>query len=146
MTGTKILTITWRRLLAGGETCPRCGATEAEVDTAVTLLRQSLEPLGFEVSLVKQELTMMQFKQDTLQSNSIRINGRLLEEWLGGSTGQSVCCDVCGSNDCRTVEVKGDVYEFIPADLVVKAGMLAAAQLMGACDCANDQPEHSCCS
>ncbi|MBE0504744.1 MAG: DUF2703 domain-containing protein [Desulfuromonadales bacterium] len=35
------------------------------------------------------------------------INGKLLEEWIGGQTRQSQCCDVCGPNDCRTMAVDG---------------------------------------
>ena len=148
MSTTKILTITWQRLLSKGETCPRCGSTENEIDTAVTLLRQSLEPLGVEIILEKRELSVDQFKKDTLQSNAIHINGRLLEEWLGARTGQSECCDVCGPNNCRTMEVGGNVYETIPVDLIVKAGLLAAAQLLGSegcgCDSAKEQPKCGC--
>lgn len=148
MSTTKKLTITWQRLLSKGETCPRCGLTENEIDKAVTLLRQSLEPLGVEIVLEKRELSVDLFKKDTLQSNAIRINGRLLEEWLGARTGQSECCDVCGPNDCRTMEVGGDVYEAIPADLIIKAGLLAAAQLLGnegcGCDSAKDQSKCGC--
>ena len=150
MSETRTLTITWQRLLDDGQTCPRCGSTEAEVDKAATALRQSLALLGVEVVLEKGELSVEQFAQDTLQSNTIRINGRLLEDWLGAQTGQSQCCDVCGPNDCRTLVVGGEIHEVIPAELVVKAGLLAAAQMLalGACSCrpADSRPESGCCS
>lgn len=150
MNRRKTLTVLWQRLVSEGETCPRCGSTEDEIDKGVTLLRQSLDPLGVEIILEKRELSVEQFRQDTLQSNSIRINGRLLEEWLDAGTGQSECCDVCGPNDCRTMEVGGDVLEVIPADLIVKAGLLAAAELIGnrggGSGSANDQPLCGCCS
>lgn len=146
MNTTETVTITWQRLLSEGETCPRCGSTENEIDKAVTLLKKSLDPLRVEVILEKCELTVEQFKQDTLQSNSIRINGRLLEEWLDARTGQSECCAVCGPNDCRTMEVGRDVYETIPANLIVKAGLLAAAQLLGndGCDCDSFKGQPTC--
>jgi hypothetical protein len=32
------LAITWERLVEGGETCPRCGATEEELNRAVAWL------------------------------------------------------------------------------------------------------------
>ena len=133
----KTLTIAWQRLLDDGQTCPRCGSTETEVEKAVALLIQSLAPLGVAVVLEKSELTAKQFAQNTLQSNSIRIDGKLLEEWIGGATGQSPCCEVCGPNDCRTMKVGNAVFEVIPAKLIVKAGLLAAAQLLGReeCDC-----------
>lgn len=145
----KTLTIAWQRLLDRGQTCPRCGSTETEVEKAVVLLTQSLAPQGVNVVLEKGEMTAEQFAQNTLKSNSILINGKLLEEWIGGQTGQSQCCDICGPNDCRTMDVGGDVYEVIPADLVVKAGLLAAAQLLDQekCDCYPSAvwPNGGCC-
>lgn len=132
----KTLNIRWQRLLTEGQTCPRCGSTEEEVEKATAALKQSLAPLKIEVFLEKGELSVEEFKQDTLLSNMIWIDGRLLEEWLGAITGQSECCDICGPNDCRTVEVQGAVYETVTADLIVKAGLLAAAQLIDATTCA----------
>lgn len=140
MRNAKTLTIKWQRLLSEGQTCPRCGSTEAEVEKAVMVLGQTLEPLSIEVVLEKGGLSIEQFKQDTLQSNMVWINGRLLEDWLGAQTGQSECCDVCGPNDCRTMDVGGEVYEVIPADLIVKAGLLAAAQLLGQENCGCSPP------
>lgn len=133
--------IHWQRLLSQGQTCPRCGSTEAELDRAVTILRQSLTPLGIDVLLEKGELSVSEFKQDTLQSNSIRINDRRLEDWLGARSGQSQCCDICGPNDCRTLEFEDEVLEVVPADLIVKASLLAVAQQLGQvhCSCAPTQ-------
>jgi len=141
------LSIHWQRLLSQGQTCPRCGSTEAELDRAVAILRQSLTPLGIEVLLEKGELSVSEFKQDTLQSNSIRINDRRLEDWLGARSGQSQCCDICGPNDCRTLEFEDEILEVVPADLIVKAGLLAVAQRLGQgqCGCAPGQGE-PCCS
>lgn len=129
MSQAKILTIKWQRLLYDGQTCPRCGSTGDEVGKAVTTLRQALTPLGIVVVLEKGELSVAEFKQDPLRSNEIWIGGRLLEDWLGAQTGQSACCDVCGPNDCRTVNVAGESHEVVPAELIVRAGLLAAAQL-----------------
>ncbi|MDI9627737.1 MAG: DUF2703 domain-containing protein [Acidobacteriota bacterium] len=76
-----------------------------------------------------------------LESNQILLNGRTLEQWLGGQTGQSQCCDVCGPNDCRTVSVDGVSYESIPAELIVRAGLLAAAEQLGSANSLD-----SCCA
>jgi len=130
MSQTKTLMIKWQRLLTEGQTCPRCGSTEDEVEKAVTVLGQALKPLSIEVVLEKGELSVEQFKQDTLQSNKVWINDRLLEDWLGAQTGQSECCEVCGPNVCRTMAVAGEGHEVIPVELIVKAGLLAAAQLV----------------
>lgn len=126
----KILKIRWKRLISEGETCPRCGSTEEELEKAVSSLRQSLAPLGIEVILEKEGLSAAEFKKEPLQSNRIWINNRLLEDWIEGRVGQSRCCDVCGPHDCRTVEVEGEVYETIPAEIIIKAGLSAASQLV----------------
>jgi hypothetical protein len=133
----KTLSIKWQRLLSGGETCPRCGSTEEEVNKAVEVLRQSFTLLDVSVVLDKVEISDEEFAKDPLQSNAISMNDRLLEDWLGATTGQSECCEVCGPNDCRTLDVAGDVHEVIPAGLIIKAALLAAAQLVDAttCDC-----------
>jgi hypothetical protein len=143
------LTIRWQRLLAEGQTCPRCRTTETEVEKAVALLTQSLGPLDIEIILEKKALSVEEFKQDFLQSNMIWLNDRTLEDWLGGKTGQSQCCDVCGPDDCRTVGVGDKVYETIPAELLVQAGLLAAARLLGKVassgDSAESREKSRCC-
>ncbi len=121
------LNITWQRLVEGGETCPRCSATEEELDKAVGQLAAALEPLGIAVVFKKEELTAAAFKADPAASNRIWLNGRLLEDWLGGRSDASACCDVCGDEECRTVVVDGEEYESVPAALIVKAGLAAAS-------------------
>jgi hypothetical protein len=127
----KTLNIRWQRLVSKGETCPRCGATEKEVEKALQTLEQSLAPLGVKVALEKQELNQREFQKDPLQSNRLWIEGRSLEEWLGLKVGQTPCCQTCGDAECRTLETAGQVYEFVPAELIIKAGLLAAAKLVG---------------
>lgn len=126
----KTLDIKWQRLISKGETCPRCVSTEKEIEKAVSTLKQSLAPLGIEVTLEKEELSVLRFKKDPLQSNQIWINNRLLEECIGGSVAQSPCCDVCGPSECRTVEIGGLVYETIPSEIIIQAGLAAASQLV----------------
>lgn len=136
----KTLAIKWQRLLSEEETCPRCGSTEKEVDKAVSLLTKSLSPLGIEVKLEKSELSLAEFKKNPLQSNRIWIGKRPLEDWIEGKVDKSPCCEVCGPSDCRTLEVNGKVYESIPAEVIVRAGLLASAELL------KEKPEGgSCC-
>jgi hypothetical protein len=134
-----MLKIKWQRLVSDGQTCLRCSSTEEEIEKAVSVLRQSLTPLGIEVVLEKSELTVREFERNPLESNKIWINDRLLEDWIGGAVGQSPCCDVCGPSECRTVKVEGEIYETIPADLIIKAGLLAASELI------NAEASESCC-
>ena len=122
--------IEWQRLLGGQkETCPRCSATEQEVEQAVRELNDALAPSDIAVNLVKKAIDLETFSKDALQSNKIIIAGKTLEEWLGATTGRSKCCETCGDAECRTVEYGGDAHEAIPAELIVGAGITAAAHL-----------------
>lgn len=124
----KTLTITWQRLISDNKTCPRCSSTEDELDKAVQKLKESLSPLGIAIEVKKTEIALEQFKKDPIQSNKILFNGKTLEDLIGGQTGQSRCCDVCGDNECRTLEVNGESHEVITADLIVKAGLRIASE------------------
>ncbi len=151
------LTIRWQRLVTeDGKTCDRCAGTQVELHKAVETLRQSLRPIGMDVICVEEALGSEDCGGDITWSNRIFIQGRLLEDWLGGRTGQSVCescCEMLGEQvECRTVSVGGATYEVIPASLIVQAGLLAAAEMLqsipsGSC-CAGGEPlrDTPCCS
>ncbi len=125
----KILTISWQRLIEEGETCPRCGSTEKDLGVAVDQLKEKLRSLDIVVVLEKKELSLEEFKQDPIKSNRILFNGRPLEDIIGAKIGQSRCCNVCGEEDCRTVEISGTAYETIPFEIIVKAGLKVGADL-----------------
>jgi hypothetical protein len=125
----KILIIAWQRLVAEGNTCPRCGSTEDELDKAVDQLKEKLKSLDIDVVLEKAELSIDEFKKDPVKSNSILFNGISLENIINAKTGKSQCCDVCGDEECRTVEIKGETFETIPAEIIVRAGLKVAADL-----------------
>lgn len=123
-----ILKIEWERLVSEEETCPRCHATETELEKAILHLQSLLNPSGIQIVLEKRTITPEQFKENPLQSNRIIINGRLLEDYLHANTGKSPCCSVCGPNDCRTVILNGkEIYESIPAELIIKASLMAVS-------------------
>ncbi len=134
----KILPVKWQRLVHGGETCHRCQGTGEEVAKAVDLLTARLARFGIRVALETVELDLATWQADPDQSNRIWLAGRPLEQWLDGQVGHSVCCGVCGEEECRTLELEGKTYETIPADLIVQGGIMAAAQLLsppGPCGC-----------
>ncbi|MBD3349374.1 MAG: DUF2703 domain-containing protein [Candidatus Eisenbacteria bacterium] len=143
------MVVKWQRLVTdSGETCERCGATGEEFRKAVTTLRECLAPLGIDIAAEEEALSAEEFAVETIESNRITIEGRSLEDWLGAETGQSECescCDAVGENvECRTVNVEGSIYEAIPAELIVRAGLLAASRLVGAPEpavCCPDTPE-----
>lgn len=125
----KTLVITWQRLVFDGDTCPRCGRTEGELDKAVVRLSKKLGPAGINVVLKKVELSLAQFKKNPIKSNRILFNGRSLEDISGAGTGQSQCCGACGDKKCRTVLIRGKSHEIVPAEIIIQAGLVAAAEL-----------------
>lgn len=133
----KTLTIKWQRLVGDtGQTCDRCGSTQDEVHKAHALLRKSLASLGIDVVLEEKALDKVAAAKNISESNRIWVAGKSLETWLGAKTGASDCTScgsLCGSNvECRTVVVGGSTYESIPSKLIIKAGLLAAAEIIGA--------------
>ena len=133
----RALPIIWQRLVSGGKTCDRCGATYQEMQKAVGKLKQTLHPLGLEPTLEVREIGEASFKANPSESNRIWIAGRPMEEWLGATVGSSRCCSVCGDSPCRTVELAGTTFETIPEKVLIKAALAAAAQLL---DAAPDAP------
>ncbi|MBC8413490.1 MAG: DUF2703 domain-containing protein [Nitrospira sp.] len=124
------LKIRWRRLISeSGRTCARCSNTGESVEAAFKKLQKALSELSVKVSLEKEDIDYESFKSDPLQSNQVWINGKLLEEWIGGTIGQSQCCDVCGDSDCRTILIGRNTFEAVPEKLIIRAGLLAASDL-----------------
>lgn len=126
----KTLKIVWQRLVnEAGSTCPRCQGTHEEIENAVHKLQAALSPLGMKVKLETQTISQTEFLDQPYESNRIWIDGKPIEEWLGATAGSSPCCNECGDNDCRTMEVDNQTYEVIPEDLLIKAGLVAASQI-----------------
>lgn len=125
------LIIRWQRLINEvGQTCARCSDTGRTVENAYNKLKKSLVGLDIKVELKKETLDFSTFTRDPLQSNRIWIANKPLEEWLGATVGKSKCCDVCGELECRAISINQDTFENIPEDLIIKAGLLAAAELI----------------
>ena len=127
----KKLTIRWQRLVdEAGQTCDRCSNTESSVEASFTKLKKALSELDIEVELKKEKLSQSTFKKDPLQSNRIMLSERPLENWIGATVGKSQCCTVCGDSECRTVSTEQNTFETIPENIIIQAGLLAAADLL----------------
>jgi len=142
-----LLPIIWQRLVSpDGQTCDRCKATHREIQRAVSKLTEALRPFDIEPTFESREISEASFKANPCESNRVWIAGKPIEEWLGARVGSSHCCAVCGESECRTVEVSGTVFEVIPEKLLLKAALVAAAQLLDptpeAVACAR---EEACC-
>jgi hypothetical protein len=141
----KPLPFIWKRLVVNGQTCDRCNETLHALQDALAKLNVSLAPLGILPALEMQVIERDEFAAEPSASNRVWILGRPLEDWLGASAGSSACCSVCGDAQCRTLEMDGRTYETIPAELFIRAGLAAAAQLMQPAD-APAQSSAACCA
>ncbi|HEX5685304.1 MAG TPA: DUF2703 domain-containing protein [Ideonella sp.] len=137
------LPIVWKRLVKDGNTCERCGSTWLQLQAAVGKLEIALGPLGIQPVLKMETIDERTFKAEPSESNRIFLAGRPMEQWIGATAGMSRCCSVCGDSDCRTLELDGAAYETIPAELIIKAGLVAASQLLA--PSAMTQPESASC-
>lgn len=132
----KIVHILWQRLLAGAETCERCGDTGESVRQAAALLRAELAPRGIAVEL-EQKALLPSAPGLLDESNRVFFNGVSMEELLGAKNGASHCQSCCellgaqpgGSVQCRTLILDGSEFEALPVELLVRAGLLAADRL-----------------
>ena len=137
----KTITIEWRRLVdQRGQTCDRCASTGDATEAAFAKLSRCLAEVGIEVLLEKKAIDDSAFFENPLRSNQIWIDGRTIEEWLGATTGQSSCCGPCGDSECRTVSLDGQTYEALPEYLILRAGLLAAAEKLRP-----NHPSQECC-
>ncbi len=126
----KVLRITWQRLVTEGQTCDRCYSTGIELEKAARDLKASLATMNIDVVVEKKEISFEEFQRSPLSSNQIWIDGKPLEEWLGGIVGYSTCCGPCGDSECRTIRVDGKSYETVTSELITRAGYLAASRLL----------------
>ena len=94
--------------------------------------------------LETQRLDEDEFKANPSESNRVWIAGKPLEEWIDANVGMSRCCSVCGESNCRTLEVGGRSYETIPEEQFIKAGLMAASQMMALAS-SREKSATSCC-
>lgn len=125
----KALPIVWQRLVKNGSTCPRCHDTGEQVKRAVHKLEDALRPLGITPQLETREIDEDAFLSNPLQSNTVFVADKPIEYWLNAQTGKSACCNECGDNECRTVDLAGKSYETIPEEMIFRAGLIAAIQM-----------------
>lgn len=132
--GPKSLVIETTVLRVDGETCERCGGTVEAVRSAAQQLGTVLTPLGIKVTLIEHAASA----ENLDDSNSVMINGRSLEEWIGAervSTDCPSCGDlVGGSACCAAVAVEGVVQDSFSEEQVRDAAF-AALDLGGAGGC-----------
>ncbi|MFO8084054.1 MAG: DUF2703 domain-containing protein [Desulfobacterales bacterium] len=117
-----LLEIEWRHLDKDGATCERCSDTGEMVRSAFETLVRDLKPKGWKVSFKE---TLLSY-QEIPESNSIYLNGIAIEELLPKARKSENCCVSCGEllgapAMCRTIEKDGQIFEAIPADMILEA-------------------------
>jgi len=105
------------------KTCSRCRTTDKNVERTVQSLRKAVEESGAKIELKTTKLPVSRLAQ----SNSVRINGKDIEELVGGKTGRrSTTCYGCSeildsSCDCRAYAYRGKKYTYVPRAMIREA-------------------------
>ena len=113
--------IEWKYLDVGGETCDRCFDTGTTLQKEVRRLNDELQAKGVQVEWFETKLD----KEDISQSNTLYLNGKLIEEIIPIEITESYCGSCSDLLDektyCRSVIFEGQQYEDIPAMAIRKA-------------------------
>ncbi|MDI9633468.1 MAG: DUF2703 domain-containing protein [Methanolinea sp.] len=136
----KRLVIEWKHI--GDDvrgTCERC----SETGDAIREVLRDLGPYFTEKNVSPEFRETVLPGEEIAFSNTVTINGRPIEEYLGGSEVIHTPCQSCacltGEDEayCRAIVHGGNRYEAIPPDLIRRA-FVAAVERDGptcGCDC-----------
>lgn len=107
------------------ETCERCNGTIEAVRAAARDLQGMLLPLNVRVTLVEHAVSADEIER----SNTVFINGRPVEEWLGAeriATDCPSCSDLVGASVCcGAVSVNGRTQESYTTEQIRDAAFAA---------------------
>lgn len=125
---TNKLTIEWQRIEKDGQTCDRCNKTKQNIQQAIEMLRKSPEGKELDIQLETIPLT----PDRLLDSNSIRVNGKALEELFPEINVEKNSCESCSclteeTAECRTYMINNVTHEDIPAEIIYQALLKALA-------------------
>jgi len=129
------LRIEWQK--ADTDACLACkggGAREADIQKAFERLSKQLAAKGIRVELVEKKATVDSTVPE-IAGGQMWLGNLPVENWLGAST-QGKICPACpvgkyGKGHMhKSLVLDGQVYDPIPVELMVRAGMNAAQQLV----------------
>jgi hypothetical protein len=129
----RTLTLEWQRMIdEEGNVCCGSPGTEEAVSAARERLAKELEDSGIDVVLVRSEFTPEECMGCPERANRVLVAGRGVDFWLGADMSASPCEGFCkqalgDEGSCQNLVYEGETYEVIPAELIVKAGLTAAA-------------------
>jgi hypothetical protein len=130
---SRTLTLEWQRMIdEEGNVC--CGSedTRIAVEAAREKLAQELKDHGIKVVLTKSDFSPDECRDCPERANRIMVAGYGVDYWLGAEVGKSPCEGFCkqalgDKGSCQNLIYEGKTYEVVPAELIVKAGLAAAA-------------------
>jgi hypothetical protein len=140
----KTLIIRWEYTPCQSENpCERCATEPQEIKYAVEKLHAALQQL--DIKVVFDKLT------DDVDNERLIINGMPLEELVNATLVKRQCGSCPGTDGeektYSALELNGIVYEIIPADLIIQAGLRAASDLFAiqhAIPCKTKSPCQGC--
>lgn len=115
----KKLLIEWKHYDKEGNTCIRCSKTGVSLEKAIREVKAELAKKGVGITYKETKLS----EKDIQKSNSILLNGILLEDLLDKTksveTSCNSCCDLIGSSvNCKALDCDGQINEDISAELI----------------------------
>jgi len=127
----RTLEIEWKHLDKDGDTCFRCAKTGVTVKDFIQGMNDTCLEEGIQITLKETLLDEDQIDE----SNSLRFNGRTLEDVLENLQVSENYCGSCTEltgkeTYCRTVKKDGETYEEVPASVIWDA----ACRIMQ-CEC-----------
>ncbi len=118
-----------------GATAGRCTATVESARIAARGLETDLAPLNVTVTLIEHDA----ISDDLSDSNSVMINGRHVEEWLGAEHVLTKCpaCSALTGEDvsCGAISIEGVITEPYSVEDIREAAFTALNEASGSSCC-----------
>jgi hypothetical protein len=139
----KTLTIAWHKVTEDdGTVCDLSTRTQQVVEQAAKDLRRTLAPNGIDVAV--ETITPAKVEGSQCLCNRVLVQGRFVDEWLGADVVKAPCSGCADRGACpksaesgsacagqTAMAYQGNTYEIVPANLLMMAGLIAAADMSG---------------
>lgn len=128
--GKNVVILEWQKgATEACQTCDACGVSEQEIKAAAAQLKTKLADKKVRVKIVERKAT--DGTPERPSASRMWVCGIPLETWLGARAAMTPCPDAKSREAVRpALYVDDQSYSVIPADLMVKAGVMAANQLL----------------
>ena len=139
---SQTISLAWHKVNGeDGSVCELSLATQQMVDQASVELSQALAANNIEVAV--QTLTPEKVEGGECLCNRVLVQDRFVDEWLGarlvktacsGCPNQAKCAETAEPDGCGgqyEIIYQGENHRIVPSDLIVTAGIIAAADLTG---------------